>query len=127
MDYPLLNAFWTMLWFFLWILWIMLLFHVFRDIIRDDSLSGWGKAGWLVLCVVLPYLGVFVYFIARGRGMGERDRRRVEQQQEEFRSYVRDAAATPGTSDELARIAQLRNDGDITVDEYERAKAKILA
>ncbi|GCE00744.1 SHOCT domain-containing protein [Embleya hyalina] len=127
MDYPLLNAFWTMFWFFLWILWIMLLFHVFGDIIRDDSLSGWAKAGWSIVCVILPFLGIFVYLIVRGHGMGERDRRRAERQQQEFRSYVRDAAATPATSEELARIAELRNDGDITVEEYERAKAKILA
>ena len=72
-DYPLLNVFWTTMWFFLWILWFMLLFRVLGDVFRDDGLSGWAKAGWCVFVVVLPFLGIFVYLIARGRGMGERE------------------------------------------------------
>lgn len=69
-DYPLLNMFWTMLLVFLWIMWFVLLFRIIGDIFRDDRLSGWAKAGWLVFCLLLPFLGVFVYVIARGKDMG---------------------------------------------------------
>lgn len=82
-DYPLMNVFWTMMMIFLWVLWFMLLFRVFGDIFRDDDLGGWGKAGWTVFVIILPFLGVFVYLIARGRGMGERDLRRARASEEE--------------------------------------------
>lgn len=77
-DYPLLGAFWTLLWIFLWVMWIFLLFRIFSDIFRDDSLNGWAKAGWSIFAVVLPFLGVFVYLIARGKGMGSAKRIRPE-------------------------------------------------
>ncbi|MGW1956442.1 SHOCT domain-containing protein [Streptomyces sp. NPDC001920] len=132
MDYPLLNAFLTMLWFFLWVMWFVLLFRVIGDIFRDDGMGGWGKAGWTVFVCVMPFLGIFVYLIARGRGMGERAVRQMQRQEQEFRSYVQTAAAeTPATgatsADELAKLAGLHDHGDITDAEYERAKAKVLA
>ncbi len=131
-DYPLLSAFMTMLYFFLWIMWFVLLFRVIGDIFRDDRMSGWGKAGWTLSVCVLPFLGVFVYLIARGRGMGERDRRQMQRQEQAFRSYVQEAAAeTPApertSADELAKLAGLHDHGDITDTEYAQAKAKILA
>lgn len=131
-DYPLLSAFMTMLYFFLWIMWFVMLFRVIGDIFRDDSMSGWGKAGWTLFVCVLPFLGVFVYLIARGRSMGERDRRQVQRQEQAFRSYVQEAAAGTPTAgrtstDELARLAGLHDHGDITDTEYAQAKAKILA
>ncbi|MEW2167808.1 SHOCT domain-containing protein [Streptomyces sp. NPDC007084] len=126
-DYPLLNVFWTTMWFFLWILWFMLLFRVVADIFRDDDLHGWGKAGWCVFVVVLPFLGVFVYLIARGRGMGEREARRVRQSQEEVKSYIRETAGSTGRADELAKLAELRSNGHLTSEEFEQAKAKVLA
>lgn len=130
-SYPLLNAFLTILWFFLWVLWFMLLFKVVFDIFRDDGLSGWAKAGWMVFVCVLPFVGVFVYLVARGRGMGERDLRHVQAQERAFRSYVQEAAAggpAPGMSkaDELTKLAGLHDHGDITDTEYETAKAKVL-
>lgn len=130
-DYPLLNVFWTILWFFVWILFLMLIFRIITDIFRDDQLSGWGKAAWTIAVVLLPFLGAFVYLIARGKGMGERDMRAVEKRDEEFRAYVREAAAGSGGSrqngaDELAKLAELRNRGDISEAEYQRAKTKIL-
>ncbi|MDF3146398.1 MULTISPECIES: SHOCT domain-containing protein [unclassified Streptomyces] len=135
MDYPLLNAFLTMLWFFLWVMWFVLLFRVIGDIFRDDDMGGWGKAGWTVFVCALPFLGVFVYLIARGRGMGERDVRQMQRQEDAFRSYVQEAAAgAPATGapqatrvDELTKLAGLHDHGDITDAEYERAKAKVLA
>lgn len=134
MDYPLLNAFLTMLWFFLWVMWFVMLFRVFGDIFRDDSMGGWAKAGWTVFVCVLPFLGVFIYLIARGRGMGERDVRQMRRREQEFRAYVQEAAAdAPATratatrADELTKLAGLHDHGDITDAEYERAKAKVLA
>ncbi|MFE0641988.1 SHOCT domain-containing protein [Streptomyces sp. NPDC058877] len=128
-DYPLLNLFWTMLWFFIWIMWLFLLFKVITDIFRDDSLSGWGKAGWLIFCIVLPYLGVLVYVIARGKSMGQRDAKRAKESEAAFQEYIRKAAAPQGGSatDELARLADLKEKGAITAEEFEKAKAKVLS
>src|SRR5690242_4851841 len=91
-DYPLLNLFWTMLWFFLWVMWFFLLFKVVTDIFRDHSLSGWGKAGWLFFALVLPYLGVFVYLIARGKSMSERDMKQLQEREEAVRQYIQKTA-----------------------------------
>ncbi|MGR4879841.1 SHOCT domain-containing protein [Streptomyces sp. LARHCF249] len=126
-DYPLLNMFWTMMLVFLWVLWFMLLFRVIGDIIRDDELNGWGKAGWTLFVILLPYLGVLVYLIVRGRGMGERELRRAHQQEQAFRSYVRESAGAADHAEALSRLAELKNRGDITAAEYEQAKAKVLA
>ncbi|MGA5064601.1 SHOCT domain-containing protein [Streptomyces exfoliatus] len=126
-DYPLLNMFWTMLMIFCWVLWFMLLFRIIGDIFRDDSLGGWGKAGWSVFVILLPFLGVFVYLIARGRGMGERELNRVRQNEQQFRSYVRETAGSGGHAEELARLAELKDRGAITEAEFAQAKAKVLA
>lgn len=128
-DFPLLGAFWTIMWIFLWILWITLLFRVIVDIFRDDEMSGWGKTGWLVFTIVLPFLGVFVYLIARGQGMGRREQAHVRAQQEQTDRYIRETArGTTSTSeaDELAKLSEIYGKGDITDDEYRRAKEKIL-
>ncbi|MGA5896528.1 SHOCT domain-containing protein [Streptomyces venetus] len=128
-DFPLLSAFWTMLWFFLWIMWFVLLFRVVLDIFRDDDLGGWAKAGWLVFCIVLPFLGVFVYVIARGRSMGRREVAQARAQQEEFQAYIRETAAGGRTSsvDELSRLSEIRARGDMTDEEFRRAKELVLA
>ena len=126
MDYPLLNAFWTMLYFFIWILWIFLVIRVIFDIFRSRDLSGWGKAAWLILVVIVPFLGVFIYVIARGGKMHERDVQQANAQNEAFQSYVRDAAGQT-SADQLAKLADLHNKGVISDQEFEREKAKILA
>ncbi|MFD3664976.1 SHOCT domain-containing protein [Streptomyces sp. NPDC058659] len=130
-DYPLLNVFWTMLWFFLWIMWLFLLFRVITDIFRDHDLSGWGKAGWLIFCILLPYLGVLVYVIARGKSMGQRDIKQAKASEAAFQDYIRKTAGTGpsagGATDELARLADLKEKGAITNEEFEKAKAKVLA
>jgi hypothetical protein len=127
-DYPVLGAFLTIMWIGLWILWFVLLFRVIVDIFRDDRLSGWAKTGWLVLTVVLPFLGVFVYLIARGKGMGEREQAQARARQEQADRYIRETAGSTATSevDELARLSEIRTRGDITDEEYQRAKEKIL-
>ncbi|GAA4320006.1 SHOCT domain-containing protein [Streptomyces venetus] len=127
-DFPLLSSFWAILFFFLWIMWIVLLFRVVLDIFRDDSLSGWGKAGWLVFCVVLPFIGVFVYVVARGKDMGRRETAQAREQQEAFDSYIRETARGGGSSaDELARLSEIRARGDITDEEFRRAKEMVLS
>ncbi|MFD7555885.1 MULTISPECIES: SHOCT domain-containing protein [unclassified Streptomyces] len=128
-DYPLLNLFWTMLWLFLWILWFFLLFKIITDIFRDHSMSGWGKAGWLILVIILPFLGVFIYLIARGKSMAERDAKQMKESEAAFQDYVRKTAGTGGggSADELHKLAALKDKGDITQEEFDRAKAKLLA
>ncbi|MFJ8822751.1 SHOCT domain-containing protein [Streptomyces sp. NPDC102467] len=129
-DYPLLDLFLTMLYFFLWIVWLFLLFRIVTDIFRDEELSGWGKAGWLIFCIVLPYVGVLVYVIARGRGMGRRDAKQAKQAEAQFQDYIRKTAAESNTgaggTDELARLAELHRSGSLTDEEFSRAKTKLL-
>ncbi|MEO3782746.1 SHOCT domain-containing protein [Actinocorallia sp. B10E7] len=128
-DYPLLEFFWTMLVFFTWILWLVLLFKIINDIFRSHDLSGWGKTGWLILILVLPFLGVFIYLIARGTDMSRREMERLQQQEQEFRAYVRETAGPGGGTshaDELSKLVDLKNRGAITEEEYQRAKEKVL-
>jgi hypothetical protein len=129
-DYPLLSVFWSMLLFFLWIMWFVLLFRVVVDIFRDDNLSGWAKAGWLVFTVLLPFLGVFVYVIARGKNMGGREMAQARAQQEAFDTHIREAAGAkshPSSVDDLAKLSEIRSRGDITDEEFRRAKELVLA
>ncbi|OIK26099.1 SHOCT domain-containing protein [Streptomyces malaysiense] len=127
-DYPALSVFWSMLVFFLWIMWFVLLFRVVMDIFRDDSLGGLAKAAWLVCVVVLPFLGVFVYLIARGKGMGRREVEQARAQQNALDSYIRETARG-GTSsaDELARLSEMKARGDITEEEFRKAKDMVFA
>jgi hypothetical protein len=127
MQYPLLDAFLTMLWFFVWVLWIFLLFWIIFDVFRSRDLSGWAKAGWLIFIVILPFLGVLVYLIARGGKMHERQLRDARAQQQEFQTYVREAAGSGSSADQLSKLADLRDRGVITDAEFQQEKAKILA
>jgi hypothetical protein len=124
-SYPLLNVFLTMLWFFLWVLWIFLVCSIFFDIFRSRDLSGWAKAGWTVLVIVLPFLGVFAYLIARGGKMQERQARDVRARDDQVRAYVKDAAGG-GTAEELAKLVELKQRGAISDAEFEQGKAKVL-
>jgi len=127
-NYPLLDIFLSTLYFFVWILWIMLLFWILMDIFRSDDLSGWGKAGWVIFVIILPFLGVFVYLIARGKSMGERQARDAQARDDQFRAYVKDAASDgQSQSDELAKLAGLHQQGVLSDQEFAAAKAKILA
>lgn len=123
------QVFLSMLWFFLFFIWIWLLITVFADIFRSDDLSGWGKALWTIFVVFLPYLGVFVYLIARGRKMHEHADQAARAQETQFRQYVQEAAGADGRSsaDELARLADLHQKGVLSDAEFERAKAKALS
>jgi hypothetical protein len=125
-SYPLLNIFWTILEIFLWVIWIWLLIWIFIDIFRSHDLSGWAKAAWVFFVVILPFLGVLVYLIARGGQMHERAEQQARRQDEAWRSYVQQSAGT-STADQLAKLADLRDRGVISADEFEREKAKVLA
>ena len=128
-SYPLLNLFWSMLEFFLWVIWIWILIWVFIDIFRSHDLSGGAKALWFVFVLFIPLIGVLVYLIARGDSMHERAARRAQQQDEEARRYIQQAAASSpaSTADQLTKLADLRDRGVISPAEFDREKAKILA
>ena len=128
-DYPLLGVFWSMMIWFLWIAWIVLLFRVIADIFRSRDLGGGGKALWAIFVIVVPFLGVFVYLIARGHKMSEHDVAQAQAQEAQFRSYVQEAAGTgtAGTADELTKLADLKAQGVISDSEFEQQKAKLLA
>jgi Short C-terminal domain/Phospholipase_D-nuclease N-terminal len=123
---PLLDAFLTMMWFFLWVLWFFLLFRVILDIFRSKDLGGWGKAGWLAFAIILPFLGVFVYLIARGHKMTERDVAQAQAQDQAFRAYVQETAHETGTADEIAKLSDLRDRGVITEADFQQGKEKVL-
>ena len=128
-QYPILGAFLTMLYFFLFIIWIWLLITVFIDIFRSHDMGGFAKALWVLFVIILPFLGVFVYLIARGGKMHERAAQDAAQQQKAFDDYVKQTAGTAGTdtADQLAKLADLKSQGVITDAEFDAQKAKILA
>ena len=125
-SYPLLNIFWTIFELFLWIIWIWILIWIFIDIFRSRDLSGWAKALWFLFVLFIPLVGVLVYLIVRGGKMQERAVQQAQQDDKQFRSYVQDAAGT-STADQLSKLADLRDRGVITAEEFDREKAKILA
>ncbi len=126
-NYPILDLIWTMFMFFVFILWIWLLIAVFMDIFRSHDLGGWAKAIWVFFIIILPFLGVLVYLIARGGKMHERAAEQAAQQQKAFDAYVKQTAGTGSTADDLAKLADLKSQGVITDAEFEAQKAKILA
>jgi hypothetical protein len=128
-TYPVLDWFLTMLWFFLFIIWIWLLIYVFMDVFRSHDLGGLAKAAWVIFIILIPYLGVVVYLIARGGKMHERAAQQAAAQQKAFDQYVRQAAGTPGadTASQLSKLADLKSQGVLTDAEFDAQKAKILA
>jgi len=126
-SYPVLGAFWTILMIFLWVIWFWILITIIIDIFRSRDLSGWAKALWFLFILVLPLIGVLVYLIARGGKMHEHEVRQAQRQEEQLRSYVQEAAGSQSSADQLAKLADLRDRGVITAEEFDREKAKILA
>jgi len=128
-DYPFLDLMWTMLIFFIWILWFWLLFTVFADIFRRHDISGWGKAAWLLFTILLPFLGVFVYLITQNTGMTERNLERARAQKAQFDDYVRQTAGESrgGATAEIERAKSLLDSGAITQSEFDAIKQKALA
>jgi hypothetical protein len=121
------QVFWSMVWFFLFFIWIWLLIMIFSDIFRSRDLSGWGKALWSIFVIFLPYLGVFVYLIARGGKMQQHAMEQAQQQDAAMRSYVQSVTGDgAGTADQLAQLAKLRDQGVLTEAEFQQAKAKAI-
>src|SRR5215217_2183753 len=118
-----MGIFASMLYFFIFFIWIMLLFRVFGDIFRSHDMGGFAKAIWLLFVIVVPFLGVFIYLIARGRAMSEHDAAAAQAQQDAFKTYVQQTAGTDGTASELAKLARLKDTGVITQAEFDAQKA----
>ena len=125
-DYPLLNIFWTTLWFAILVGWIMALFTVIADVFRSRDMGGVAKGLWILFVIVLPLLGVLVYLIARGGKMADRAAADAVASDQAMRAYIQDATTSGGTADELAKLADLRDRGAITEAEYEQGKARVL-
>ena len=133
-SYPFLDLIWTMIVFFGWVIWFWLLIVIFGDLFHRSDKSGWAKAGWTVVLIVLPFIGVLIYLIAEGHHMGERRQARAEQAQSQFEDYVRSAAGSGGddrtagnATDQLVKAKKLLDDGAITQTEYDSLKQKVLA
>jgi Short C-terminal domain/Phospholipase_D-nuclease N-terminal len=124
-DYPFLDVLWTMILFFCWVAWIWIVITVFVDLFRRHDISGWGKAGWVVFVIVLPFLGVLVYLIAQHDGMRERTVQQAQDQKQAFDQYVREAAGGP--ANEIAKAKELLDQGAITQQEFDSIKAKALS
>ncbi len=123
---PLFDLFWSMLWIFLFIIWIWLLISVFIDIFRSD-ISGWGKALWVIFVIVLPFLGVLIYLIAHGDDMQKRSMDRAVDQQAAQAAYIQDVAGSGSTADELEKLKGLHDRGVLSDDEFAAQKQKVLA
>ena len=126
-GYPVLDVFWTMFEIFAFVVWFWLLFVVLTDVYRSRDLSGWGKAAWTIFVIFLPLIGILTYLIVRGRSMNERAAQQAQRQDEAFRSYVQDAAGSPSSADQLAKLADLKQRGVISSAEFETEKSKVLA
>ena len=123
---PLLDLFWTMLWFFMFFVWIWLLITIFADIFRSEQ-SGFAKAGWVIFVIILPFLGVLIYLIAQGGNMQERAMKQASDQQAAQREYIQSMSGGGSSADEIEKLKKLHNDGTLTDDEYAAMKAKALA
>ena len=119
------QVLWSIIWFFLFFIWIMLIFQVFGDIFRSH-ISGVSKALWTIGIILLPYLGVFLYLIVHGSGMAQRQAQSIQHNDEAVKAYIRDAAGTSTTADELAKLAELHNAGKLDDTEFAAAKARLI-
>ncbi len=128
-TYPLADLFGTMLGLFVFFIWFWLLIVIFGDIFRSRDMGGGAKALWVIFVIVLPFLGIFVYLIARGGKMHERAEQAAQQQQKAFDDYVKQTAGASGSNsaDQLAKLADLKAQGVLTDAEFEAQKAKILS
>jgi len=122
-GYPFLDVMWTMLVFFMWVIWFWLLITIFSDLFRRD-LSGWAKTGWVIFLIILPFLGVFIYLITQSKAMAERRAQEVQASQSQFDSYVRNVSG--GSADQIAKGKELLDSGAITPEEYDALKRKAL-
>jgi hypothetical protein len=121
------DFFWLLIWSYIFVAYLILLFHIFADVFRDRDLGGFAKALWVIFLIVAPFLSVLIYLIARGRGMAERQAGAARQAQAETEQYIQSVASTPNSADQIASAKSLLDDGTINQVEYEQLKAKALA
>jgi hypothetical protein len=126
-SYPFLDILWTTLIFFAWVLFIWIAITIFIDIFRRDDISGWAKAGWVILIVILPWIGILIYMIANHQGMADRRLKEVQASQQQFDDYVRATASQGGAADQIEKAKQLLDNGTITQAEFDAIKSKALA
>ena len=126
-DYPFINILWTIIIFFAWVIFIWIAITVLIDVFRRHDIGGWTKAGWVILVIVLPFLGVLLYLITNHQGMARRNVQQVNESQAQFDEYVRQAAGSSGPAAEIEKAKQLLDNGAITQAEFDAIKAKALA
>ena len=126
-DYPFLDVLWSMIIFFVWVIWIWMMILILTDVFRRRDLSGWGKAGWTAFLIILPFLGALIYLIANSDGMAQRRDEDVRGQRAQMDDYVRSVAGSGGAAAEIDRAKQLLDSGAINQAEFEALKAKALA
>jgi hypothetical protein len=126
-DFTLGDALLTVLEIFLFVIYLWILITIIGDLFRDHQLSGWAKAGWIFLLLVLQFHGALIYLIARGEGMRDRTVREQADMRRHMDAYIRETAGTGSSVDELAKLSELKDKGAISDEEFERAKAKLLA
>ena len=126
-DYPFLDVFWTMIIFFLWVIWIWFLIAILSDVFRRHDIGGGSKTLWVIFVIFLPFLGAFTYLIINGHGMADRNVKQTQAAQEHMDDYVRSVASSGGAAGEIEKAKQLLDSGAITADEYASLKAKALA
>jgi Short C-terminal domain/Phospholipase_D-nuclease N-terminal len=126
-SYPLLDVFWTMLMFVGFFIWIWLLILVFGDIFRSRDIGGLARTLWILFVIIVPLFGVLIYLIARGHGMADRNAKQAHQQQQAFDDYVRETASASSPADQLTQLAALHDQGTLSDEDFEKAKAKVIA
>ncbi len=126
-NYTFGDVMWSFLVFFAWVIWFWLLITVFSDLFRRHDISGWGKTGWIILVILIPYFGVFIYLIAEHEGMADRNIAQVQQSQQQFDDYVKTVASTGDPASQIADAKKLLDSGAITQEEFEALKKKALA
>jgi hypothetical protein len=126
-SYPFLEVFWTILIFFGFVFWLMILFNVIGDIFRRHDITGWGKVLWLIAIILLPYLGVFIYLIVEHEGLAQRSVKQQEAAQSQFDQYVQSVAAGSDPAEQIAKAKSLLDSGAITQAEFDQIKQKALA
>jgi hypothetical protein len=128
-NYPLLEVFWTIIIFFAWLIWIWAVIAILSDVFRRHDISGWGKAGWTFLIILVPFLGVLIYLIAEGKSMAERNAEQVKVAQKQYEEHIREVAGSGGgggAATEIANAKALLDSGAITQAEFDQIKQKAL-
>jgi hypothetical protein len=121
------QVLWSILWLFLFIVWLWLIIALFSDIMRSDDLSGWGKALWSLFIIFMPFIGIFAYLIVRGGGMSDRTIDAAQSQDAAMRSYVQSVSSSSSPAEQVEKLSQLHTDGKLSDEEYAAAKAKALS